>query len=224
MVQSLDGVYGARGSVMYPNRSDALSARPAEESRQLKAPPKLTLGYAGSLSYGYGDRLRELMPDLAGAGVALRLYSHDVPAVPIAGAEHAGGFAADVLWERVKRECDGVWLPYSNHEHFQPLYRTHFPSKLTEYMALGMPVVITGPADATGVKWGLAHPDATLTLPDGGATEIRAALDRLRSDPAARVSIAAASRGGDRDFDPAMIRRQFVNVIQNVSERRVSSH
>ena len=220
MVASLTEMYGARGSVMYPNRSDALRPRPAEESRHLKAPPKLTIGYAGSMSYGYGDRLRELMPGLAGAGIALRLYSHDVPAVPIDGAEHAGGFAADVLWERVKRECDAVWLPYSNQEHFQPLYRTHFPSKLTEYMALGMPVVITGPAYATGVKWGVAHPGATLTLPDAGPAEIRAALDRLRSDAAWRVSIAAASRDGESDFDPETIRRQFINVIQDVAGRR----
>ena len=164
------------------------------------------------------------MPELANAGIALRLYSHDVPAIPIDGAEHAGGFAADVLWERVKRECDGVWLPYSNQEHFQPLYRTHFPSKLTEYMALGMPVVITGPADATGVKWGVAHPGATLTLPDAGVSEIRDALDRLRLDGAARVSIAAASRGGDRDFDPETIRRQFANVVHDVAVRRGSRH
>jgi glycosyltransferase involved in cell wall biosynthesis len=189
----------------------------------LKAAPKLTLGYAGSLSYGYGERLRELMPHLAGAGISLRLYSHDVPAVPIDGAEHVGGFAADVLWERVKRECDAVWLPYSNQEYFQPLYRTHFPSKLTEYMALGMPVVITGPAHATGVKWGVAHPEATLTLPDAGPAEIRDALGRLRADADLRVSIAAASRDGDRDFDPEKIRRQFVNVIQDVVERRVGS-
>jgi glycosyltransferase involved in cell wall biosynthesis len=220
MVESLARVYGARGSVMYPNRSEALAPRAAEDSATLKAPPAFTIGYAGSLAYGYGDRLREVMPALAGSSVRLRIYSHDTAAASIAGATHAGGFPATELWERVKAECDAVWLPYSHHEHVQPLYATHFPSKLTEYMALGMPVVITGPAHATGVKWGLAHRNATVTLADAAVDEIRGTLDRLRNNPHLRVEVAANARGGDEDFNPIKIREQFLDVLRAAAHRR----
>ena len=222
MVESLASVYGARGTVMYPNRSDALAPRPAADSKQLKNPPFLTIGYAGSLSYGYGDRMRELMPSLSASNIRLRIYSHDTSAASIAGATHAGGFPASELWQKVQAECDAVWLPYAHHDHNQRLYATHFPSKLTEYMALGMPVLITGPAHATGVKWGAAHADATVTLPDAGAAEIAAAVEKLRNDPEARVAIAAKSRGGDQDFDPVRIREQFMAVLQSAASSRPS--
>jgi glycosyltransferase involved in cell wall biosynthesis len=218
MVESLATIYGARGSVMYPNRSDALTPRPPADSAQLKHPPILTIGYAGSMAYGYGDRMRELMPALSTKNIRMRIYSHDTAAASIAGATHAGGFPAAELWQKVKAECDAVWLPYAHRDHDQLLYATHFPSKLTEYMALGMPVLITGPSAATGVKWGAAHSAGTLTLPDAGEAEIAAALERLRTDPELRVAIAARSRGGDQDFDPIKIRRQFVSVLQSAAD------
>ena len=222
MVESLQSVYGARGRVMYPNRSDSLSPRPASDSAVLKNPPALTIGYAGSLSYGYGERLRELMPLVSAANVRLRIYSHDTAAASIAGATHAGGFPAAQLWQKIKAECDAVWLPYSHLEHYQPLYATHFPSKLTEYMALGMPVVITGPAHATGVKWGIAHSEATMTLPDADASAIATRLARLTADGDLRVRIAGNSRGGDHDFDPIKIREQFVDVLRSAARRSPS--
>ena len=219
MVDALTSVYGARGSVMYPNRSDDLTPRAPIESSELKSPPFLTIGYAGSLAYGYGDRLRELMPVLSNANIRLRIYSHDTSAATLAGATHAGGFPPAELWERVKGECDAVWLPYAHDDHHRALYATHFPSKLTEYMALGMPVIISGPAQATGVKWGMAHREATVTLPDADVDEIGSALERLRGDAALRVQIAERSRGSDRDFDPRQIRDQFLTVLRNAAAR-----
>lgn len=208
MVDSLERIYGSRGSVLYPNRSDALSPRPIEDSATLKAAPKLTLGYAGTLAYGYGTRIREVTPALAAAQIQLRVYSHDNP---------GSGFPTNVLWERVKSECDAVWLPYSHDEHFQALYRTHFPSKLVEYMALGMPILITGPAYATGVKWGIGHPNAAMTVPDDTVATVVEAAQRLRIDDMLRVALATESRGGDRDFDPKAIRDQFVQILRDVS-------
>lgn len=224
MVESLATVYGARGTVMFPNRSDALTPRPPADSQELKDPPCLTIGYAGSLAYGYGDRMRELMPGLLSSNIKLRIYSHDTSAASIAGATHAGGFPATELWQKVKAECDAVWLPYAHLDHYQPLYATHFPSKLTEYLALGMPVLITGPAHATGVKWGLAHPGATLTLPDDDARTIALAVERLASDASLRVRLASSSRRGDEDFDPAKIREQFVGVLRAAAAGALAAH
>lgn len=220
MASSLEQIYGAPGTVLYPNRSETLTARPVEESAALKAPPVLTLGYAGSLAYGYGHRIRQVMPALASNGVRLRIYSRDTIPEPIDGTEHLGGFpTTDELWARVKNECDAVWLPYSHDAHFEPLYRTHFPSKLTEYMALGMPVLISGPRYATGVRWGLSHPTAALTVADESIDDLRRAAAQLRDDAPARTQLARESRGGDRDFDPALIRDLFLRVLSNVVTR-----
>ena len=58
--------------------------------------------------------------------------------------------AIRILQER----CDVLWLPYLNPagEH-ERLYRTHFPSKLCDYLQTGMAVWVTGPEIATGVRW-----------------------------------------------------------------------
>jgi hypothetical protein len=84
-------------------------------------------------------------------------------------------------------------------------------------MALGMPVVITGPAHATGVKWGVAHPNATVTLPDADAGRIGDTFARLRDDASWRVQIAERAGGGDQDFDPRRIRAQFMDVLRNAA-------
>jgi hypothetical protein len=223
MAESLQEIYGAPGTVLYPNRAEAMVARAVEESRTLKSPGVLTLGYAGSLAYGYGDRIREVMPRLADAGVRLRVYSRDQLPAGIPGTVHAGTFVTtEELWARVRAESDAVWLPYSTDGHHRRLYQTHFPSKLTEYMALGMPVLITGPPSATGVQWGLGHPAAALTVAGSSIDDIRDAALRLRDEPTLRVALAQGSNGGDREFDPALIREQFIDVLRTVAAARPS--
>jgi len=217
MVDDLERVYGARGTVLYPNRSEALTPRPVSDSVRLKSAPLLTLGYAGSLAYGYGTRIRQVMPALVEAQTRLRVYSYDRFSEAVPGVVHGGTFPSPELWQRVKGECDAVWLPYSHDAHFQPLYRTHFPSKLAEYMVLGMPVLITGPAYATGVKWGANHADAVVTVPDDDISAIREAVVRLREEDVLRIALAAQSRGGDRDFDPVAIRGQFLGALREAA-------
>lgn len=217
MEQRLRVDYGAPGTVLYPSRSEDLAPRPPAESEQLKDPPHLTLGYAGSLSYGYGDRIRELMPELAASGVRLRLFSRDVAGSDVAGVTQAGARQPAEVWALVKQHCDAVWLPYAQGPEHRSLYETHFPSKLTEYLALGMPVLVTGPDYATGVTWAARHPDAVLTVANDSIESVREATRRLRDEPALRTQLAAAApAAGDADFDPAAIRRRFLSTLREI--------
>lgn len=220
MEQCLADAYGGRGTVLYPNRSEELTNRPVAESAQLKAPPQITVGYAGAMNYGYGDRIAEVMPMLADAGVTLRVYSREAPP-SIKGVAYAGSFRRTIdLWQQLKSECDVVWLPYAYSPAMQSLYETHFPSKLTEYLALGMPTLITGPAYATGVRWGLRNSGATLTLADERPEQIRDVLVRLRETASMRCELAAgALAAGDRDFDPRQIRATFLEALRAASTR-----
>lgn len=217
MEKHLADIYGVPGTVLYPIRSDRLRPRAAAASAQLASPPSLTIGYAGGLAYGYGHRIREVAPALAATGARIRVFSRqrfeDIPGV----ASYAGTFPPDEVWARMQRECDVVWLPYGHDAHHRQLYTTHFPSKLTEYVALGMPLLITGPSSATGVKWGLRYPKAALTLADESVEQVARAAQRLRDDADYRVALATEVRASGEEFEPAAIRTQFLDTLKAVA-------
>ena len=146
------------------------------------------------------------------------------------------------MWWTMQERADVMILPYSNpagpHEL---LYRTHFPSKLTEYLALGMPVVVSGPDWATGLRY--AQPEKLksgkaeklkfraadcqrfrvsefLNFAPNGAVpctsreELVAVLRRLKVDRELRCELAKrAVEAGMRDFEPGRIKRDFANIL-----------
>jgi hypothetical protein len=218
--------YGAAGSVMYPNRSEAIIPRRPEASLSLKDPDKLTLGFAGSSSYGYGPRLLELVPLLREAGARVRVYGGNLPTAGYSDVLLNQGRLAtpEEAFARIKDECDAVLLPYCfpNHGH-ENVYRTHFPSKLPEYLALGMPVIVAGPSYAAGVRWAIRNPDSCVVLTQQDGEEWINALTLLRRDGALRFRLSRTSvAAGNRDFDPIRIRSFFEETIYEVAYAGVS--
>jgi glycosyltransferase involved in cell wall biosynthesis len=219
--------YGATGEVMYPIRSDGLQPRAFEDARTLKSPGHLTIGFVGNLNYGYGDELLRLLPAFRAVGAKLIAFSNP-PRAECAALLDARdcfdfrGFAPGLgAWQTIQAECDAVILPYPNSSgRLENLYRYHFPSKLPEYLALGMPVVVTGPDYATGVKWALRNPNAVMSCAKPDVASHIEWLKRLRSDTTLRVSLAeAGGRAGLEDFDPTAIKNQFLDRLQEVSRR-----
>lgn len=98
------------------------------------------------------------------------------------------------------------------------VYRTHFPTKLSEYCWLGMPMLLIGPHDATGVRWGQRHPEAALSVTSYAPQHVVPALERLRTDASLRVSMADASAWVARaEFDPLAIKRQFWSLLRQAA-------
>jgi glycosyltransferase involved in cell wall biosynthesis len=213
--------YGAAGNVMYPSRSEAIFPRPPQASLSLKEPGRLTLGFAGGLSYGYGPRLLELVPLLRKARTRVRVYGGNLPATDCSDVLLNQGRldTPEEAWARIKHECDAVLLPYCfpNHGH-QNLYRTHFPSKLPEYLALGMPVIIAGPGYAAGVKWGMRNPESCIVITEQDGEEWINVLTQLRNDGPLRLRLSQSSVAAEnRDFDPVAIRSSFQKLLGDVA-------
>lgn len=225
----LEKTYGYKGDVLYPNRDEHLTPRPLVESRTLKQPGTLTIGYAGSLAYGYGIQLNNLLPALRETRTKLRVYSNLGAGDRRAGDDDSDaiaycGFAASPhqTWSRLKKECDALILPYcwSDDLRQQNLYRTHFPSKLPEYLALGMPVIIMGPEYATGVKWGLQNPDAALVVTENNRAAWVKAFTQLKESVSRRETLSQrAIIAGDRDFDPVTIRSKFLQHVRETVQK-----
>jgi len=218
--------YGVHGDVMYPNRDEDLTPRPIEENLELRTPGRLTVGYVGTLGYGYGDQLVRWTSALEACGARLVVYGH-VSSSPAgerlrsAQSVEMRGFApAPEAWRNVKRDCDIVVLPYRNpmDPWDRELYSYHFPSKLTEYLALGMPVLVAGPEEATGVRWAKANPDAAIAVTDSSPEAFGRQLARLSRDGGLRRRLAAgAVDAAAKCFDPSRIRRQFFAALQEAA-------
>jgi glycosyltransferase involved in cell wall biosynthesis len=213
----LADVYGAAGDVLYPNRSEDLKPRPIALNKELRNGNNLTIGYAGSLAYGYGPQLAKMVAAFEQTRSALRIYSRTPLPTSSSAVQFAGYAPAEETWKRIQNECDAVILPYAFDDvGNELLYRTHFPSKLPEYLSLGMPIIVIGPSYATGVQWAKNNPEATLTVESNCPADWARAIERLRESNELRIKLAeCAVVSGNRDFDPVQIRKTFLAGLTN---------
>jgi glycosyltransferase involved in cell wall biosynthesis len=149
--------------------------------------------------------------------VRLRIYSHD-SFFPEASdiVTYCGYAAAEETWNKVKAECDAMILFYCWPESgYEKDYSVHFPSKLPEYLALGMPVLIIGPEYATGVKWGLSNSNAAMVVTENNPLAWINAFNQLKESVSLRQALSqGAVVAGSRDFAPMAIRQQFLNAVK----------
>jgi glycosyltransferase involved in cell wall biosynthesis len=217
--------YNAPGDVLYPNRSPDLSPIPPERVRDLRTSGRLTVGFAGNLGYGYGRELVRLIPALRASGSRLIVYARppgpDCSELYTASdcVELRGFKPAAEAWEGIQRDCDAVWLAYPVPAgEFERLYRCHFPSKLPEYLALGLPVIVSGPAFATGVRWALNNPGAVIGLTDPSVADMARVFTDLAGSAGTREELARQGiAAGNRDFDPTLIIRTFQQAMASAA-------
>jgi hypothetical protein len=165
--------------------------------------------------------LERLLPVFRRHGITLRVYSFRTPKfIDEPGVEYAGTHGLDELWSQVQADCDMVILPYCGPEHgHEKLYRTHFPSKLPEYLALGMPVLISGPSYATGVQWGVDHPKACVVVHWDSPGEWDPTLRRLAEDQDYRCALAqGAVAAANGELAPERIEFLFKSRLNDVAK------
>jgi glycosyltransferase involved in cell wall biosynthesis len=101
---------------------------------------------------------------------------------------------------------------------------TSFPSKLTEAMQLGLPVVIWGPEYCSAVQWARKR-DRALCVTDPNPSELRRALEELAASPSKQERLAKSARGAAAaEFNPARIQEQFMNVLRRAICSRDASN
>lgn len=193
--------------------------RTPEASARLMHPGRLTLGYAGSLGLGYEEGIKALLPALERTDTQLFLYTRDQHVVMQHPLVHnRGGHPPEELWGLVQAECDALVQPYAREGRMLAVYRTHFPTKISEYCWVGMPILVTGPSDATGIRWAREHPQAAAAA--ASDDEVVQALESLRRDPERRRSMAQSAAAIARtDFDPEQIRHEFVALLGAAAAR-----
>lgn len=206
--------YDCATEPFYFGPPDGVSPRPAAEAGRLCRDGKLVLGFAGSLSYGYGEALERICRFLLGSTAIVRIYSRDKPRWSAPNMEYGGCLPSEELWVQFKNECDASLLVYHFDYPESRLYQTHFPTKLSEYAWLGMPMVMAGPSHATGIIWGLEHPGACAVVTQADLEPMQMRLREILESAELRIQMAkAAADAAQNEFDPKKIRFRFHQIL-----------
>jgi hypothetical protein len=215
MCKYIEETFGKQSTVFYFGPAEHIRPRAPMESSKLKGPPQLTLGYAGSMSLGYRDGILAILPSLHATGTRMIVYTRDQHQL----IEHPqiinrGFLPPEELWPAIQNECDAVILPYSFKSDIARIYRTHFPTKLSEHCWTGMPMVFSGPEYGTAIRWAKQHPRAALTSTSPNGESLVPLLQRLLGDSELRVSLAKeGAKAAIKEFDSAHIRRRFAEFM-----------
>ena len=85
-----------------------------------------------------------------------------------------------------------MFVPMTYLEEHRPSVEIAFPSKLADYTAIGLPLVIDGPEYCTAVRWARENPGVAEVVTDQTADGLADCVARLQ-DPAHRLRLAKAA-------------------------------
>ncbi len=184
--------YGVAGLVLHPIPGTA-----KKETRQQRDGDVLTVGYAGSVGQGYESAMLALADALAAQGgrlviasptlrtVAARIWYH--PAVT-----DLGPLAPEQVERGLADRGVNVLAVVQSFDPGETQIKYNFPSKLTEYMMYGLPILVVAPEYASTPLWLAEEPSAAIlvTIPESGA--FREPLMRL-AQAGERFALARAT-------------------------------
>lgn len=208
MAEEFERRYAAPGSVLLPARAPNAKRFEGCAARLRRDQGRPVFAFAGTINSPGAARLLQLaaLQLVPYAGV-LSLYgplTADQAAAAGLTARNIrleGLLPSEELLDRLREEADVLFVPMSFAAADHSNMRMSFPSKLTDYTAVGLPLLICGPEDCSAVRWARDNPGVAEVVVSDDAAALGVAVDGLCRDRERRIALATnAQRIGDRDF------------------------
>jgi hypothetical protein len=220
MVAEYQNRYGIGGDVLYPGRAADFNGFDSPPPHLAQTGRPLTYAYAGSLhTVSYVRSLAMLSNIAASRNDRLLIFSN----ISNEAAAKAGLAAPHVelspiipfrkLIDILRERVDILFVPMSFDEPDRYNMQVAFPSKLTDYTAIGLPLLIQGPPYCSAVRWAAENPGVAVTVENDDPAALTAAVASL-ADPQQRIEKAqAAIRIGREFFSHDAIFAKFLAAI-----------
>lgn len=213
-------LYGVPGLVLYPTRSSfgvefAGPRTPVGRS--------LVFAYAGSIHHGGMDGdLAVVARVLESRGHTLLLHSPScVGETALPGLDRPNVIArppipgADWL---VKLAAQADVLVLTMAFGYGRFTQLSFPSKLSDYTATKLPILLRAPPDSSAVRWAMEHRGVAEIVETQDEERLRTAILRLE-DAAVRRSLGeAAAVAGDACFSRDAVIRRFHDALTSTGQ------
>jgi glycosyltransferase involved in cell wall biosynthesis len=207
--------YGAPASVIYPIRAaDCADFRepPAHLGERDK---QFTIAFAGTInSDGYVHALTALQKALETVDGRLLIFGPlTTDAAQQAGLNNSnteirGLLSATELLTRLREEADALFAPMSFAAADRANMELAFPSKLADYTATGVPLLIYGPSYCSAVAWARENPGVAEVVE--AEPDLTLAIEHLATNPDHRFSLGkCALEAGREYFSHARVQQRF---------------
>jgi hypothetical protein len=200
--------YGVAGSVLYPSRAKQSPASGEMPETYARGAGPLVGAFAGNIvEREYAVLIAALAERLEQRSGKLLLFGpHSTESLSAFGLNRRnivpqGMIDSDQLIRRLRVEADFVFAPMAfDAVATKDNMRLSFPSKLTDYTATGLPILICGPAHCSAARWARDHSPVAELITSKQSQDFDGALDRLESPSHREWLGKAATATGNRLF------------------------
>lgn len=221
MAKDYDQRYGAAGSVLYPSR--------AADAKRYAGPPNridvesvpFTCVFAGTISststVAALNLLAKCLNKVEGRLVIFGpLDKARALGFGTGNIELAGFVPPAELPDALRENADALFVPVS----FEPEERVNaevsFPSKLADYTAVGLPLLLYGPAYCSAVQWANVNAGVAEVVTEKDCVALSGAVKRLAQNATHRRTLAEkALEVGDRYFSHAEAFEVFDTALRS---------
>lgn len=191
--------YGKPAQVIYPSRAPNCPDFDAPPARLANNDKPFTIAFAGTInSNGYIDALTTLQDALKPVGGRLLVFGPNQIDLNDPNTEMRGLVSSSELLTRLREEADALFVPMSFDEHDRVNMQMAFPSKLADYTATGLPLLIYGPTYCSAVVW--ARENAGVAEVVETKSNLSDAVNRLARNPDTRVTLGKRALAAGREY------------------------
>lgn len=212
--------YGVTGQVLYPFRSSGCPVFEAKPPRTLDRRDPIVIGYGGNGSPEITAGLKDLAGSLATVNARVVVYGpfSERDQRELLAISPSFAFRGLVPYQEMIRglraEADMLFVPMAFGAASRDNMIVSFPSKLTDYTAIGLPLLIYGPPYCSAVRWARMHAPVAEIVDGEGAAPLGEAVRRIMSNPARQRELSErALEVGAACFDAAAGCQRFYAAL-----------
>ena len=219
MVECYEQRYGVTGNILYPSRAKDTPVYEAIPVQERSRPH--VLAYAGSISsQAFMLNLKDLAATLQSKNWIFLIYSQinennfkqmglDLPNV-----RRHSLLPYQKLIQTLRQEADILFLPMGFEAESKTHTSTNFPSKLADYTAIGLPILIWGPSYCSAVRWAKENSGTCALVETPDIAVLANSIQKLAEDRELQRKLGSTTLTiGQKYFSHAKAIEQFYQAI-----------
>lgn len=199
MTRSYTERYGQPAETIYPSRAKTCPEYDEPPSRLARNDHAFTVAFAGTInSPGYVRVLIALQDTLKSVGGRLLIFGPTTCVEGLNNADIRGLLSSAELLTTLRNEADALFVPMSFDAADRANMEMAFPSKLADYTATGLPLVIYGPNYCSAVTWANENPGVAAIA--GTEPDLHEVISNLANNPDTRVTLGQRALTVGREY------------------------